>query len=118
MLLGEDDADVLLRKLYEADVKGVGAPTLTEAGLVLTSRLKTNAETILADFLNIHTVSVVAFSDAHWREAVRAFARFGKGRHPAKLNFGDCLSYAAAKVARKPLLYIGDDFTRTDLERA
>jgi ribonuclease VapC len=44
-----------------------------------------------------------------------AFRRFGKGRHPAALNFGDCLSYAAAKLADYPLLFVGDDFSRTDL---
>ena len=118
VMLEEEEADVLLHKLYEAEVKGVGAPTLTETGLVLSSRLQGNAEDLIMDFLNIHTLSVVAFSDIHWREAVRAFYRFGKGRHPAKLNFGDCLSYAAAKTARRPLLYIGDGFTHTDLERA
>ncbi len=120
--LEEESADGLLRKLYNADVegviKGVGAPTLTEAGLVLASRLGRNAEDVLGDFLNIHALNVVAFSEVHWREAVRAFYRFGKGRHPAGLNFGDCLSYAAAKVAQKPLLYIGNDFAQTDLERA
>ena len=118
VVLEEEDADVLLRKLYETDVKGVGAPTLTEAGLVLSSRLRGDSEDLLSNFLNIHALNVVAFSDAHWREAVRAFYRFGKGRHPAGLNFGDCLSYAAAKMAGRPLLYVGNDFAQTDLERA
>lgn len=50
--------------------------------------------------------------------AIDAFARFGKGRHPAALNMGDCFAYACARVHRVPLLYKGDDFSLTDIERA
>ena len=49
---------------------------------------------------------------------MEAFRRFGKGRHPAALNFGDCLSYATAKLADRPLLFVGDHFGRTDLRAA
>lgn len=52
-----------------------------------------------------------------WREAVDAYRRFGKGRHPAALNFGDCMAYAMASLSGEPLLYLGDDFGRTDLGR-
>lgn len=45
-----------------------------------------------------------------------AYRRFGKGRHPAALNFGDCLTYATARLTGEPLLYVGEDFARTDLE--
>jgi ribonuclease VapC len=48
--------------------------------------------------------------------AVDAYLRFGKGRHPAALNLGDCLTYAVSRIAEEPLLYIGDDFSRTDLD--
>ena len=61
-------------------------------------------------------VTVIPFGALHWAEATRAYARYGKGRHPAKLNFGDCLSYAAAKLAAQPLLFVGEDFLETDLE--
>lgn len=54
----------------------------------------------------------------HYRLAATAFARFGKGRHPAALNFGDCLTYAVAKAANVPLLFQGNDFSRTDLVSA
>jgi ribonuclease VapC len=50
--------------------------------------------------------------------ALDAFSRFGKGRHPAALNFGDCMTYAIAEVARRPLLCVGEDFAQTDLELA
>jgi ribonuclease VapC len=61
---------------------------------------------------------VVPFDDSHWALALDAYVRFGKGRHPSGLNFGDCLTYATAKLAGQPLLCIGDDFARTDLPRA
>lgn len=51
---------------------------------------------------------------AQWREAVEAYERFGRGHHSAKLNFRDCLSYATAKLAGQPLLYVGEDFSKTD----
>lgn len=108
---------MLLDKMRGAETIGVGAPTLVEASLVLGSRLS-NAEDLLNAFLQLHTVYIVPFSEIHWREATAAFLRFGKGRHSAKLNFGDCLSYATAKVARKPLLYVGDDFAQTDIMSA
>jgi ribonuclease VapC len=56
--------------------------------------------------------------EQHRREAVDAYLRFGKGRHKARLNFGDCLTYAVARLANEPLLFAGDDFPATDLELA
>jgi len=57
----------------------------------------------------------IAFAVEHWAVAVDAYLRFGKGRHPAALDFGDCLTYAISRLADEPLLCIGDDFTKTDL---
>jgi ribonuclease VapC len=59
---------------------------------------------------------IVPFTDAHARVAIDAFRRFGRGRHSARLNFADCLTYATAWVAGQPLLCTGDDFIRTDLD--
>jgi len=59
----------------------------------------------------------VPFTDLHCQRAIDAYARFGKGRHPAALNFGDCMTYATATLARQPLLCRGDDFQKTDLSR-
>ena len=61
------------------------------------------------------SVVVIPFGPEHWPVAVEAFARYGKGRHPARLNLGDCLTYAVAKLAGEPLLCVGGDFARTDL---
>ena len=59
--------------------------------------------------------TIVPFGDAEWHHAVDAFRRYGRGRHKAGLNFGDCLAYATAIAAGDSLLYVGDDFTHTDL---
>jgi ribonuclease VapC len=64
-------------------------------------------------------ISVVAFDESQARLAGRAYGNFGKGsRHPAQLNFGDCMTYALAKVTGEPLLFKGDDFTHTDVTSA
>lgn len=86
--------------------------------MVLGVRLGERATATLADFLHEGDVAVVEFGERHWRVATEAFARYGQGRHPARLNYGDCLAYATAKVAGLPLLAKGDDFRQTDLELA
>ena len=63
-------------------------------------------------------IVVIPFEAEHARVAAEAFARFGKGRHRAALNFGDCMSYAVAKLAGQPLLCTGSDFAKTDLKLA
>lgn len=63
-------------------------------------------------------MSVLPFGAAEWTIAVEAFRRFGRGRHPTALNFGDCLAYATAKSARDTLLYVGNVFSKTDIKSA
>jgi ribonuclease VapC len=60
-------------------------------------------------------VQEIPFGEIHWREAVEAFRRFGRGRHPAALNFGDCLTFATAQLTGQALLFTGGDFGQTDL---
>ncbi|HEX4495344.1 MAG TPA: type II toxin-antitoxin system VapC family toxin [Thermoanaerobaculia bacterium] len=116
--LREPGHEELVDKLRSADSLGIGAPTLTETGMVLSARLGVEPQALLDRFLRDFEVVPVAFGELHWREALEAFRRFGKGRHPAALNFGDCLSYATAKLAGHPLLFVGDDFPRTDIKSA
>lgn len=118
VIFKEPDHEKLIEKLLAPGRRGIGTPTLAEAGLILTARMEADAEALLASFLRQFEIVEVSFGDRHWRAAVEAFHRFGKGRHPAGLNFGDCLSYATAKLADRALLFVGDDFTRTDLEAA
>jgi ribonuclease VapC len=93
----------------------IGAPTRVETGIVLTARFGARGKTALARFLQENSIETVAFDQAHASVALDAYSRFGKGRHPAALNFGDCCTYAVASVANEPLLCSGGDFVNTDL---
>ena len=97
---------------------GVGAPTLAEAGVVLTAKLGPRGRSLLSRVVQEAGIAVIPFTEAHWPIAIDAYARFGKGRHAAALNFGDCLTYAVARVAGQPFIYVGDHFAKTDLTRA
>ena len=114
ILLKEPGFEELLQTVTEGDV-AIGAATLTETAIVLSARLKRDARPVLSRFLAEASVAVVPFGEAHYSAAVDAWLRFGKGRHSASLNFGDCLSYAVAKLADESLAFVGDDFPRTDL---
>jgi ribonuclease VapC len=118
ILLEERGYEALLTKLASVPTAGVGAPSLTETGIVLTARLGSRARQVLALFVQEAKLVIVPFGDRHWRTAVEAYDRYGKGRHAAGLNFGDCMAYATARLARQPLLCTGNDFARTDLELA
>ncbi len=116
--LDEPERHELVAKINGADAVGIGAPTLVEAGIVLSARAGSEASNLLADLVDVSEAVVIEFGDAHWREAVSAWWRFGRSRHPAGLNLGDCLTYAVARVAGEPLLAKGDDFAKTDLALA
>jgi ribonuclease VapC len=93
-----------------------GAPSKLEAAMVLNRRTTPQHTMQLTDILKLKNVVVVAFSDEHAMIAEVAFMRFGRGSgHPARLNFGDCMAYAVARVASVPLLFKGDDFAHTDI---
>lgn len=97
----------------------IGTPTLVELDLVLRSRIGHDGCENSVHYLQSQpNIRFVPFDMEHYRLAATAFARFGKGRHPAALNFGDCLTYAVAKAANVPLLFQGNDFSRTDLVSA
>ncbi|MGD2068685.1 MAG: type II toxin-antitoxin system VapC family toxin [Gemmatimonadota bacterium] len=108
----------VLERLLADPAPAVGAPTLAETGIVLAARLGPAARGVLERFLDEVGIREVPFAELHWREAVDAFRRFGRGRHPAALNFGDCMTYAVASLAGEPLLFRGHDFAETDLEAA
>lgn len=116
--LREPGWEGVVARLAAEAASGIGAPTLAEAGLVLTARMGARARPLLSRLLQEAGLSVIPFAEEHWRVAVEAYARFGKGRHPAALNFGDCLTYAVARLAGQPLLFVGDDFAKTDLPPA
>ena len=118
LVLEEPEVETVRANLRSASHVRAGAPTLLETGIVLRSRLGPRGRTLLAVTLERLELETLAFDDRHWPVALDAFTRFGKRRHPAGLNFGDCLAYATAAVAGEPLLCLGDDFAQTDLELA
>jgi ribonuclease VapC len=117
IILQEPGYEVLIEKISRGSALWIGAPTLTEAGIVLENRIG-NGSGLLVQFLHEWKISVIAFGSDHWREAIVAYSRYGKGKHKAALNFGDCLTYAVASLSRKPLLCTGSDFSKTDLTLA
>ena len=116
VLLRQAEAAALHGVLVNDAPSGVGAPTLAEAAIVLQVRLGATGLAALRSFLVEYDVHALPFGDEHWRVAAQAFGRYGKGRHPAGLNYGDCLTYATARLSGEPLLCLGDDFAQTDLE--
>lgn len=118
ILLQEPEHESLQARLAAAPTLGVGTPTLLETAIVLSARLACDAQGILARFIQATDTTVVPFAEAHYTAAHQAWLRFGKGRHPAALNFGDCATYATAVLAGEPLLFTGNDFSQTDLEAA
>lgn len=118
IVLDEPERETFVERINAAEAVGVSAPTLAEAGIVLSSRIGEDATELLAELMTASDAVVIEFGAGHWQEAVSAWWRFGKSRHPASLNLGDCLSYATARLAGQPLLAKGDDFRRTDIELA
>jgi ribonuclease VapC len=114
----EPGQEQLVAKLENAASVGICAPTLFEAEMVMIRRFGELGRQLTAEFLDTFGVELTPFGGSHLRVAIEAYLRYGKGRHPAKLNYGDCMSYAAACVAGQPLLYIGNDFAQTDVEAA
>lgn len=96
----------------------IAAPTLVETTIVLSARLDRDARGIVGRLLLEGDIAIAPFTDAHYGTAMDAWLRYGRGRHAAALNFGDCLAYAAARIADEPLLFTGEDFLRTDVQAA
>ena len=114
ILLGEPERDQFIAALAEAEDPLISAGTLLEASIVLQSKLGEAGLADLDELLASAGVRCVAVDLAQAHAARDAYARFGKGRDAAGLNYGDCFAYALAKVAQAPLLFKGNDFRRTD----
>ena len=121
ILLAEVDYKLLLGKLAAAPLvltSAIAGWETVRAVSRATDRSLDDAATMLETLQRPVNARLVAIGDAEQRLALQAHARFGKGRHPAKLNMGDCFAYACAKTNGVPLLYKGDDFALTDIAPA
>jgi ribonuclease VapC len=118
VLRGEPGYEEIEQAMCEADVLAIGAPTLVESAVVMGRSDGEGGIAALSRFVRDLEIVVVPFDETHAEVATEAFVGFGKGRHPAGLNYGDCMTYATARRAGRPLLFIGDDFAQTDIEAA
>jgi ribonuclease VapC len=115
----EPDAQILLSIIARAPTRVMSAVTLLESSVVLAARKKeAGIWQPFDEFLSEARIEVMPFDEDQARLARAAFLKYGKGRHPAALNFGDCAAYALAKSRNVPLLFKGDDFRKTDIVAA
>ena len=116
IFLAEPERKQFLKLITEAETRLISVANALETGIVLEARRGEAAGREFDLFLNHARVEMVAVDAEQVEVARAAWRRYGKGRHPASLNFGDCFAYALAKVRGEPLLAKGDDFLRTDVE--
>ncbi len=119
ILLGEPEADALVAALLSAPGARMSAATYVELAAVVAARAAPQQHRRLDALLHRIGVEVVALTPEHATLAAAAYRAFGRGSgHPARLNLGDCYAYALATAADEPLLFVGDDFSRTDVRTA
>lgn len=117
ILLSEPDAQLFAECIGRQSIAVISAASYVEVAIVARSRGQIGRNLVDATLDKVGIV-IVPVSAELARGAADAFATYGRGRHPAKLNYGDCFAYALAKQRREPLLFKGDDFSRTDLVAA
>jgi ribonuclease VapC len=118
IILDEPEADGFLSRLEAEKHRCTSPLVVLETTMVLSSHLKLDIlgiRAVVGRVLQGADIEVIPINARMGDLAVEAFDQYGKGRHPARLNLGDCMSYAVAKAYRAPLLYKGDDFKQTDL---
>lgn len=115
ILLAEPERDEFLKALIREPEKSISVATVFETAMVLESRKGNLAAKELDLFITDAGIQIVSVDVIQLGHARGAFHAYGKGRHPAGLNFGDCFTYALAKALGEPVLAKGNDFPRTDI---
>jgi ribonuclease VapC len=121
LLTDEEEARELLARLQQTGTRQTSPLSVWEAAVAVARLLNLSvsaAAEAVEDYLALMEIAVVAVPPETARIALDAFDRFGKGRHPAGLNFGDCFAYACARHLGQPLMFKGGDFPQTDIEAA
>jgi len=118
ILIGEPETDHFVDTIVLSGDARIGAPTAFEYLMVAKGTRQLRSDNEVERVLALPRLAIVDWQEGYTKLAQQAFLRFGEGRHPAKLNFGDCMSYALAKSLNCPLLYKGDDFAQTDIVSA
>jgi ribonuclease VapC len=114
----EPGYEELLSKIALARTVAIGAPTVAETQMVIAIKLGPDGASRVDQFLAEIQAMVIPFGRNHVSIFFDAFRRYGKGRHPARLNIGDCFTYAIATAAGMQVLHVGNDFSQTDLQSA
>lgn len=118
IILNEPEEEAMLTAILRAPAARISAANWLEAAVVADRRRRPTAPDrfgVLMDMIELEVVPMTADHAAHARDA---YSRFGRGKHPARLNFGDCIAYALAKSTGEPLLFKGQDFPQTDVTPA
>lgn len=120
MLLAESGFEEIVDKLLQTkSAPKMGSPNSLETTIVVDGKRDPLLVGRFEEVIEKFNIEVVPFTPEHARIAREAYRDYGKGSgHPAKLNFGDCMAYALARSEREPLLFVGNDFTHTDIEAA
>lgn len=118
ILFKEPEALHLAEAMAQAEARAVSAATVLETTIVSEGRAGPAVEGCVDQLLRDVAAEIVPVTPEHLRIAQEGWRRYGKGRHPAGLNFGDCFAYALARSRDEPLLFKGDDFARTDVKAA
>lgn len=116
ILFDEPEHDRLAELIAEDATRLMSAASRVETGIVIESRRGAGGRKDFEAMLHAAGIQEVDFTAAHAKLALDAWRRYGKGNHPARLNFGDCCVYALCKATGEPLLFKGDDFSKTDLK--
>ncbi|MEO1297086.1 MAG: type II toxin-antitoxin system VapC family toxin [Cyanobacteria bacterium J06636_16] len=116
ILLNEAEALRLIAAISEAEHRLVSSLSFFETSIVIGSRYQSAGLQQLDELIGNNDVILIPLTEEQSRIARQAYFIYGKGYHPAKLNLGDCCSYALAKVMKQPLLFKGNDFSQTDIE--
>lgn len=117
ILSGEDEAPVFAELIASSFYRLVSTLSFVETSIVIGQRYGTSGLAQLDLLIRENSIALVPLSAQQAEIARQAYFNYGKGRHPAKLNLGDCCSYALAKISKQPLLFKGEDFSKTDIER-
>jgi ribonuclease VapC len=115
ILLSEPDAEQYAKAIDEAEVTRISAATFVEAAIVAGAYAGEAGGRDLDSFMRRTQIVMESVTEEQAHIARQAYADFGKGKHKAGLNFGDCFAYALARVTGEPLLFKGNDFRRTDI---
>lgn len=118
IFFNEPDSATYRNHIANSPVRLISAATFLKASMVIEGRYGEAGGAELDLWLHKAEIEIISVTAENAESARRAWRRFGKGRHPAGLNFGDCFSYALAKTTGEPLLYKGNDFAQTDIDAA